>query len=114
MDGQSLLYEHQGMVVVGFSHFSWLSFSGLAQQERRAQKTTPYTHRSLFSNLARLRMPCPIWRKILSRESNIAFGSRVWQEGEEEEAKCLLFFSVQLTLLAEILCSPLSVCTDGG
>lgn len=34
--------------------------------------------------------------------------------GEEEEAKCLLFFSVQLTLPAQALCSLLSVCTDGG
>lgn len=62
-------------------------------------------------------MPGLVWRKILSRESNIPFGNRVWQEGEEEEeeeVKCLLFFSVQLTLPAEVLCSPLSVCTDGG
>lgn len=40
MDGQNLLDEHQGMMVVGFSHFSWLSFSGLEQQECRAQKKT--------------------------------------------------------------------------
>jgi hypothetical protein len=35
-------------------------------------------------------------------------------EEEEEEAKCLLFFSVQLTLLAQALCLLLSVGTDGG
>lgn len=58
----------------------------------------------------------PVWRKILNRECNIPFGSRVWQEGEGGGGSKMfaIFFPVQLTLPAEILSSPLSVCTDGG
>lgn len=42
-------------------------------------------------------------------ECSIPFGSRVrGKMGEEEEAKCLLFFSMQLTLLAEAFCLLLS------
>lgn len=87
----------------------------LGWSSRSAGLRRPPLHTSFsLQQLSKAPDALPIWRKILSRESNIAFGSGVWQEGEEEEAKCLLFFSVQLTLPAEILCSPLSVCTDGG